>query len=99
MNGMKAVGIRELKNRLSEYIRQVRSGEEILVTDRGEVVAELRPPHAPHPEGEYPELLRMAREGRVTLGGPNSPDLYPEMAQRMTLDEIFEILDESRGER
>ncbi|MFI5007275.1 MAG: type II toxin-antitoxin system Phd/YefM family antitoxin, partial [Solirubrobacterales bacterium] len=29
---MKAVGIRELKNRLSEYLRLVRSGEEILVT-------------------------------------------------------------------
>ena len=41
---MKAVGVRELKNRLSEYLRLVRSGEEILVTDRGEVVAELRQP-------------------------------------------------------
>jgi hypothetical protein len=41
---MKAIGIRELKNRLSEYVREVRSGEEIQVTHRGEVVAELRPP-------------------------------------------------------
>ncbi|HEV3073255.1 MAG TPA: type II toxin-antitoxin system prevent-host-death family antitoxin, partial [Thermoanaerobaculia bacterium] len=41
---MKTVGIRDLKNRLSEYVREVRGGEEILVTDRGQVVAELRPP-------------------------------------------------------
>jgi len=41
---MKAVGVRELKNRLSEYLRLVRKGEKILVTDRGEVVAELRQP-------------------------------------------------------
>ena len=41
---MKAVGVRELKNRLSEYLRLVRNGEEILVTDRGEVVAELPRP-------------------------------------------------------
>ena len=41
---MKAVGLRELKNRLSEYVRDVRSGEGILVTDRGQVVAELNPP-------------------------------------------------------
>jgi prevent-host-death family protein len=27
---MKTVGIRELKNRLSEYLRQVRSGESLL---------------------------------------------------------------------
>ena len=39
---MKEVGIRELKNRLSEYVRLVRSGEVVMVTDRGEVVAELR---------------------------------------------------------
>ena len=41
---MKAVGIKEMKARLSEYVRAVRAGEVVLVTDRGEVVAELRPP-------------------------------------------------------
>ena len=41
---MRAVGVRELKNRLSEYLRLVRNGEQILVTDRGDVVAELRQP-------------------------------------------------------
>lgn len=41
---MKSVGLRELKNRLSEYVREVRSGEAVLVTDRGEVVAELIAP-------------------------------------------------------
>lgn len=30
---MKSVGVRELKNRLSEYLREVRSGEVVLVTD------------------------------------------------------------------
>lgn len=40
---MKSVGIRELKARLSEYVRQVRQGRTLLVTDHGEVVAELRP--------------------------------------------------------
>jgi prevent-host-death family protein len=41
---MKTVGVRELKNRLSEYIRRAKSGEGVLVTDRGQVVAELTPP-------------------------------------------------------
>jgi len=35
-----------LKNRLSEYIRLVRSGEVVLVTDRDRVVAEIHPPSA-----------------------------------------------------
>ena len=37
------VGSRELKNRLGSYLRQVRSGATIVVTDRGAPVAELRP--------------------------------------------------------
>ena len=51
---MKTVGLRELKNRLSEYIRQVRSGEGVLVTDRGQVVAELAPPDTHVPTRPFP---------------------------------------------
>jgi antitoxin (DNA-binding transcriptional repressor) of toxin-antitoxin stability system len=40
---MKAVGIKELKSRLSELVRLVKSGETVLVTESDEVVAELRP--------------------------------------------------------
>jgi len=40
---MKTVGIRELKNNLSRYVRLVKTGETVLVTDRDTVVAELRP--------------------------------------------------------
>jgi antitoxin (DNA-binding transcriptional repressor) of toxin-antitoxin stability system len=41
---MRVVGVRELKARLSEYLREVRRGEVFLVTDRDRVVAELRQP-------------------------------------------------------
>ena len=37
------VGIRELKNRLSEYVARVKAGDDITVTDRGRPVALLRP--------------------------------------------------------
>lgn len=40
---MKAVGVKELKARLSEYLRLVKGGETILVTERNDVVAEMRP--------------------------------------------------------
>jgi antitoxin (DNA-binding transcriptional repressor) of toxin-antitoxin stability system len=39
---MKVVGVKELKAKLSEYLREVKRGEVVLVTDRDEVVAELR---------------------------------------------------------
>jgi antitoxin (DNA-binding transcriptional repressor) of toxin-antitoxin stability system len=42
---MKAVGVKNLRARLSEYLRLVKSGETVLVTERDEVVAELRPGH------------------------------------------------------
>lgn len=76
IEAMKAVDVRELKNRLSEYLRLVRNGEEILVTDRGEVVAELRQP-SPRVDLPYPALLEVVRQGRARVGLPNRPDLYP----------------------
>ena len=43
---MRAVGIKILKNKLSEYVRLAEQGETVLVTDRDKVVAELVPPRA-----------------------------------------------------
>jgi antitoxin (DNA-binding transcriptional repressor) of toxin-antitoxin stability system len=43
---MGSVGIKVLKNKLSEYVRLAASGETVLVTDRDRVVAELGPPQA-----------------------------------------------------
>ena len=96
---MISVGIRALKDRLSEYLRMVRSGEEILVTDRGEPVAELcQPSNAPH-AAAYPELERRAREGRVRLGAPNRPELYPSLPSPVPPGTARRLLDEERGER
>jgi antitoxin (DNA-binding transcriptional repressor) of toxin-antitoxin stability system len=95
---VKAVGVRELKNRLSEYLRLVRSGEEILVTDRGEVVAELRLP-SPRLTLPYPALVEAVRHGRARLGLPNSPDLYPALGPVTPPRSAARLLDEERGER
>jgi antitoxin (DNA-binding transcriptional repressor) of toxin-antitoxin stability system len=96
---MRAVGIRELKNRLSEYIRLVGSGERVLVTDRGVIVAELRPPGTPIEDDPYPLLSAAARKGKVTIGAPNHPDLYPKF-EKVTPDGLArELLDWARGER
>ena len=99
---MKSVGLRELKNRLSEYVREVRGGEEVLVTDRGEVVAELVPPG--HGMGERPtglptSLVALARRGLVTLGSPNDPALYPELPSVLKRYTSQQLLDEERGPR
>ncbi len=96
---MKAVGVRELKNHLSEYLRLVRSGEHILVTDRGEVVAELRPPGRSQAETPYPGLNELARKGIVRLpSAPNDPSLYRPLGRLLSHAEIMRLLDEERGE-
>jgi len=41
---MAQVGIRAFKAELSRYLRQVRSGRPVLVTDRGQVIAEVSAP-------------------------------------------------------
>ncbi|MCZ6794926.1 MAG: type II toxin-antitoxin system Phd/YefM family antitoxin [Planctomycetota bacterium] len=41
---MRCVGVKTLKNKLSEYLRLVGAGETVLVTDRDRVIAELIPP-------------------------------------------------------
>ena len=96
---MISVGIRELKNRLSEYIRMVRLGEEILVTDRGEAVAELRQPTSDLRTAAYAELERRARAGKVRLGAPNRPDLYPRSFPSVAPGTSRRLLGEERGER
>jgi antitoxin (DNA-binding transcriptional repressor) of toxin-antitoxin stability system len=66
---MKAVGVKQLKARLSEYLRYVRAGETILVTDRDEVVAELRPAarRTPRRSRSVDEVLdSLADRGEVT---------------------------------
>ena len=40
---MSTVGIKELKNRLTHYLRQTKQGEEVIVTERGKPIALLQP--------------------------------------------------------
>ena len=96
---MISVGIRELKNRLSEYLRMVRRGEVIMVTDRGEAVAELHQPVNAPEAAIYPELLRRARTGKVRLGGSNHAGLYPRVPATMAPGTAQRLLREERGER
>lgn len=98
---MKTVGVRELKNRLSEYIRQVRAGESVLVTDRGEVVAELTSPGRTAIDTSVPAgLVALARRGIVTLGVPSDPGVYPLLPRtRRRRRTAAQLLDEERGPR
>jgi prevent-host-death family protein len=99
MLGMKTIGVRELKNRLSQYLREVRSGESVLVTDRGEVVAELTPTGQGSTDASIPAGLRaLARRGLATLGSPGDVSLYRSLPRRRRgTYTAAQLLDEERG--
>jgi antitoxin (DNA-binding transcriptional repressor) of toxin-antitoxin stability system len=96
MKAVERVGVKNLKNNLSAYLRQVKRGRRVLVTDRDEVIAEIAKPRGER--GGLPPLfeewirrgeLRPGRRPRRPL--PTSPIRFPAgTAQR--------LLDLDRGE-
>ncbi len=71
---MKAVGVKILKNKLSEYLRLVKTGQTVLITERDEVVAEIRPAHYQNlKQSNLEEVLVLAAEkGAATLRSDDS---------------------------
>jgi antitoxin (DNA-binding transcriptional repressor) of toxin-antitoxin stability system len=96
---MKTVGLKVLKNKLSEYVRLAAGGETVLVTDRDRVVAELNPPQ-PGREAfmSDPFLARGVREGWLTLPMVSGP-LPPPPPAVMTLEELMKDLERAREDR
>jgi len=89
---MNAVGVAELRQNLSRYLRRVKRGERLVVTDRNRPVAELGPPGT-----AGAELDRLLAEGRVSRpvrrGLPEPLELAGDPRA------LSRALDEIRGER
>lgn len=65
---MASVGIRELKNRLTHYLRLTKQGEEVVVTERGQPIALIQPiGSAERPLSLEARLAKLAARGLVTL--------------------------------
>jgi prevent-host-death family protein len=98
---MKAVGLRELKNRLGVYMRHVRSGESIAVTDRGRLIAQLTPAGLPGDDASI--LADFARKGELTLARPipkrQRASRYKVFAPALRGVKAAELLDAERTER
>ena len=65
---MEKVGSREFKNRLGRYLRAVRKGQTLLITDRGKPVARVSPlDQNGDSELTFGELLKLEAEGKIRL--------------------------------
>lgn len=96
---MRSVGLKVLKNKLSEYVRLAERGETILVTDRDRVVAEIVPPEPSRsPVLADAVLAEAVRQGWImppALSSKGVPPRNPVMLFR----ELKRELDEDRSER
>jgi prevent-host-death family protein len=93
---MTSVGLKTLKNRLSEYVRRAAAGETIAITDRGHTVAEI----GPHKSETETWRERGIREGwlRPAVRGPNwPPPGIP--VPGLTLEKLLADLDADREDR
>ena len=71
---MRSVGIKVLKNKLSEYVRLAASGETVLVTDRDRVVADLcRRESESTRRSKKPGGLKQVRLGHITPATDRGP--------------------------
>lgn len=84
------VGVRELRQNLSVYLRRTLAGETLEVTDRGHAVALL----TPIPERADP-IGRLAAEGRVTPAKRRLEELGPPLEVELKRP-LSDVLDELR---
>jgi prevent-host-death family protein len=64
---MYMVGTRELKDRLTHYLRLVRQGTTLVVTDRGKPVAVVKPAEGQESGDVEDQLATLAVEGSISL--------------------------------
>ena len=89
------VGVRELRQNLSVYLRRVKDGETLEVTERGLPVAELRP-RSKAPQSKVDQMIA---DGRITPARSRPRDLPPPPPPiDPTAPTLSEILQQMRNE-
>jgi antitoxin (DNA-binding transcriptional repressor) of toxin-antitoxin stability system len=95
---MRAVGLKVLKSKLSEYVRLAAAGETVQITDRDRVVAEIvpaRPSRKSATEDEF--IARGVREGWLTPAKDRSKGPLPRQPV-MKFEDLMKDLDQARAD-
>ena len=88
------IGVRELKANLSKYLRRVRAGASITVTDRGRAIATIKPAERAAPNLSW--VHKMVAEGKADWGG-GKPDVnVPAVRLRGRGKSVSDMLIEDR---
>lgn len=96
---MISVGLKTLKNKLSEFVRLAASGEVVLITDRNSVVAELGPVKSGRSESATDAvLIGLVRDGLLSPPVSQSTPL-PKRSPVIPLEDLLAELSEVRSDR
>lgn len=82
---MKSAAASQLKASLSKYLKWVKAGEEVLVTERGNPIAKLTPISGIKTEKH---LQEMEKQGLVRLGSANIPEEFWSMPRPKDLKDL-----------
>jgi prevent-host-death family protein len=86
---MNAVGVRDLKNRLSHHLKRVRAGARLTVTERGRPIATLAPVEV---RDDLAWLHEMVARGEVIWNGgkPKGSKNPPRNTGKLISDMVIE---------
>jgi prevent-host-death family protein len=80
----KTIGIREMKAHLSGYLKDVKRGEELLISERGKAIARIVPVGAPAEEGKlHSALVKLALSGAIILPPSYKPPRLPKVRKKV----------------
>ncbi len=72
------VGTRDLKNNLSQYLRRVKAGETIIITERGKPIGQLGPTYKTLEE----RIWEMVRAGLAEWNGQHPKPYQPRIVNK-----------------
>jgi prevent-host-death family protein len=95
---MERVSVSRLKDQLSAYLKKVRAGQTVTVTDRNRPVAQLIP--IPHQKSENERVARLVAQGILRLPKGQALDMQEFLKRRPVIENagVLEALLEERRE-
>jgi prevent-host-death family protein len=93
----KTIGIREMKAHLSGYLRDVKRGEELLISERGRAIARIVPVGAPAEEGKlHSALVKLSLAGAIILPPSYKPPRLPKFRKKVKGSSFSDAVTEDR---
>ena len=88
---MKKVGIRDLKNQLSQYLLYVKEGEPVYITEHNKIIAEINTPKKMKNQNSIEEKIKqLSREGEVIPAKSNNSGLeLPKINEKLDWESVY----------